>query len=340
MAVRNPRATIRDVAQASGVSISAVSRILNGDPTMRVREETRDAVHNAIAALGYMPNTQAKALRQARVGTLGMIAPEIYSPAFPELVRGAQQAASGCGYSLILAGLGADGENPRLARELLQRNHVDGVLLSTGVMEEAVLAEARALTAPAVLLNRYIDESFPHVIVDDQAGAMQLMAYLTGLGHRRVAYLGALDRSLGSRRLAGFTQALDEAGLALAPEMMIETGYEREDGEQAAAGLLDRPEPPTAIIATNHVVAAGVVIAARERGIAVPGGLSVASFYDTPLAELLTPSLTSVRYPLQTLGDQAVRLLVDLIEDKAPEALGQIIPPDGVIVRHSTGPIG
>lgn len=339
MATRHTRATIRDVARASGVSIGAVSRIVNGDPSLKVRKETRDAVQEAIEALGYVPNAQAKALRQSRVGTLGMIAPEIYSPAFPELVRGAQQEASDRGYSLILAGLGADGENPRLARDLLQRNHVDGVLLSTGLMEETVLAEARALTAPAVLVNRYIDEAFPHVLFDDAAGAMQLVEHLTDLGHRRIAYLGALDRSLGSRRIAGLAAGLERAGLALAPDLLIETGYEREDGERAAAFLLDHPTPPTAIIATNHVVAAGVAMAARARGISIPDGLSIASFYDSPLAELLSPSLTSVRYPLHALGQQAVRMLIDLIEKRTPETVGQIIAPDGVIVRQSTGPL-
>ena len=152
------RATITDVAKAAGISIGAVSRILNADPSISVREETRAAVHRAMAELGYSPNPHARSLRMARTGTIAMILPEIESPAFPMIIQGGQRAAYERGYSMLLGGIGPDGDDPALPARLLQRNRVDGFLVSTGLREPDTLAALRTLEVPSVLLNRFLDE--------------------------------------------------------------------------------------------------------------------------------------------------------------------------------------
>ena len=201
MSVR--RATISDVAKAAGVSIGAVSRILNKDPSINVREETRRAVHRAMTELGYSPNPHARSLRTARTGSLAMILPEIDSPAFAAIIQGAQKAAYERGYSLLVGGVGPDADDPELPARLLQRNRVDGFLVSSGLREAETLDALRNLDAPSVLLNRYLDDEHPHVIMDDEAGVAAVVQYLIELGHRDIGFLGSPSRFLGMRRVAG-----------------------------------------------------------------------------------------------------------------------------------------
>jgi DNA-binding LacI/PurR family transcriptional regulator len=332
------RATISDVAKASGISIGAVSRILNKDPTLAVREETRIAVHRTIAKLGYSPNPHARSLRMARTGSLAMILPEINSPAFTAMIQGAQKAAHERGYSMLLGGIGPDGDDPKLPARLLERNRVDGFLVSSGLRETQSLAALRSLGAPAVLLNRYLDDAQPHVVLDDKGGASALVRHLTDLGHRRIGFLGSPKRFLGTRRVAGYRAALSEVGISFDASLIADAGYTREGGESAMEALLSLRRPPTAVFTTNHLVAAGALVTAERRGITVPKDLSIGSFYDGPVAEILHPSLTAVRFPLEQLGFRATSMLIDLVEGKKVTQTSVILPHEKVVVRASTGP--
>lgn len=330
------RATISDVARAAGVSIGAVSRILNKDPSLAVRDETRVAVHQAMANLGYSPNPHARSLRTARTGTLAMILPEIDSPAFLPIIQGVQKAVHARGYSMLLGGVGPDADDPGLPGRLLLRTRVDGFLVSSGLREGETLAALRSVDAPAVLLNRYLDEKQPHVLLDDEAGAAALVRHLTGLGHRRIGFLGSPERFLGMRRVAGYRTALEEAGIAFDPALISNSGYTREGGERAIQALLSLRRPPTAVFATNNLVAAGALVAAGRRNLNVPTDLSIGSFYDGPVAELLHPSLTAVRFPLEQLGFRAAALLIDLVEGKQVVDTSVVLPHEEVVVRSST----
>lgn len=333
------RATITDVAKAVGISIGAVSRILNKDPSLAVREETRSAVYRTMAELGYSPNPHARSLRMARTGSLAMILPEINSPAFAAMIQGAQKAAHERGYSMLLGGVGPDGDDPGLPARLLQKNRVDGFLVSSGLREAESLAALRSLDAPAVLLNRYLDEDQPHVVLDDEGGVAALVQHLIGLGHRRIGFLGSPKRFLGMRRVAGYRIALEEAAIAFDPALVSDAGYTREGGERAMEALLSLRRPPTAVFATNHLVAAGALVVAGRKGLAVPADLSIGSFYDGPVAELLHPSLTAVRFPLEQLGFQATSMLIDLVEGLEIGETGVVLPHEHVVVRESTGPV-
>lgn len=332
------RVTIADVAKATGVSPGAISRILNNDPTLNVREETKHNVMRAIAELGYSPNPQARGLRLARSGSLAMIVPEINSPAFVAIIQGAQRAARESGYSMLIGGIGEEGEDPDLAARILASNRVDGFLISTGKNEAKQLAAARTLRAPAVLVNRYLDETFPHVVLDDESGVALAVRNLVELGHQRIAFLGSTRRFLGTRRLAGYKRALSECGLPFDKRFVINSGYDRDGGEAAARTVLALKDRPTAIFATNHLVAAGALRAAQEFGLRVPESLSIASFYDGPVAELLTPAVTSVAYPLEQLGYESVQMLIRMIGGETPSTTSVIIQPTGLVVRQSTGP--
>ena len=332
------RATITDVAKAVGISIGAVSRILNKDPSLAVREETRVAVHRTMAELGYSPNPHARGLRMARTGSLAMILPEINSPAFAAMIQGAQKAAHERGYSMLLGGVGPDADDPGLPARLLHKNRVDGFLVSSGVGEIESLAALRSLDAPAVLLNRFLDEGQPHVVLDDEGGVAALVRHLIGLGHRRIGFLGSPARFLGTRRVAGYRIALEEAGITFDAALVGDAGYSREGGERAMEALFALRRPPTAVFATNHLVAAGALIVAGRRGVTVPTDLSIGSFYDGPVAELLHPSLTAVRFPLEQLGFRAASMLIDLVEGREVAETSIVLPHEQVVVRGSTAP--
>ena len=332
------RATITDVAKAAGISIGAVSRILNADPSITVREETRAAVHRAMAELGYSPNPHARSLRLARAGSIAMILPEIESPAFPMIIQGAQRAAHQRGYAMLLGGVGSDGDDPGLPARLLLRNRVDGFLISTGLREEEMLTALKTLEAPSVLLNRFLDDAHPHVVLDDMAGTAAILRHLLQLGHRRIGFLGSSERFLGRRRVAGYQTALQEAGIPFDPALVANCTYDRAGGEGAMNTLLSQPQPPTAVFATNHLVAAGAMAAVGRHGLSIPADLSVASFYDGPVAELLNPPLTAIRFPLEQLGFQATAMLIDLLEGRPVPQAGAILPHDGIVVRGSTAP--
>jgi DNA-binding LacI/PurR family transcriptional regulator len=337
--VAGKRVTIADVAKATGISPGAISRILNNDRTLNVRDETKETVRRAIAELGYVPNPQARGLRLARSGSLAMIVPEINSPAFVAIIQGAQRAAYELGYSMLIGGIGEEGEDPNLAARILSSNRVDGFLISTGKQEARQLAAVQQLGAPAVLVNRYLNEHLPHVILNDEAGVALAIRHLADLGHERIGFLGSTRRFLGTRRLTGFKQGLAERGLRFDKRFVVNCGYDREGGEAGAHTVLTLADRPTAIFATNHLVAAGALRVARQLGLDVPGALSVASFYDGPVADLLTPAVTSVAYPLDRLGYEAVRMLVRLVTGEAPGPTGITIQPTGLVVRQSTGAV-
>ncbi|SFQ33578.1 LacI family DNA-binding transcriptional regulator [Variovorax sp. 770b2] len=330
------RATIADVARASGVSPGAVSRILRNDETIKVRDETKQKVMQAMKDLSYSPNPHARGLRMARSGTIAMIVPEINSPAFLPIIYGAQKAARDRGYLMILGGLGEEGEDPQLASRMLASNHVDGFLISTGRNEAEQLAAARELEVPSVLVNRYLDAQHPHVVLDDLRGAMAVTEYLLSLGHRRIAFVGGLSRFLGGRRVAGYKLALELASIAFDPALAVESGYDRQGGEAALHTLMAAGDPPTAIFATNHLVAAGLLVGAQKRGLRVPQDLSIASFYDGPIAELLNPALTAVAFPLDKLGYESTQMLVDLIEGIELRTRSVTIAHDKIVSRGST----
>ncbi|KQR77016.1 LacI family transcriptional regulator [Burkholderia sp. Leaf177] len=332
------RVTISDVAKATGVSAGAISRILNNDPSLNVREETKTHVREMITKLGYSPNPQARGLRMSRSGTIAMIVPEINSPAFPAIILGAQTAARELSYSMLLGGIGAEGEDPTLAARILERNRVDGFLVSTGFREKEQFAAVKKLSAPVVLVNRYVDDSVPHVILDDEDGVRAMIVYLFNLGHRRIAFLGGTLRFLGSRRLNGYKLALKELGLPFDNSLVIDAGYDREGGEKAASQLLQLRRRPTALFSTNQLVAAGAMHEAHRRGFKVPNDVSVASLYDGAVAELLNPTVTSVSYPLDRLGYEAVSLLVALVNGRSPGEASITIRHEKIIERQSTGP--
>jgi LacI family transcriptional regulator len=327
------RKTIDDVAALAGVSIKTVSRVLNDEPS--VRPDTRRRVQEAMAALNYQPSLPARSLAGRRSSLLGLV----YENPSANYVFAVQSGAiARCRESrLRLFIQSCNGEEERVGEVLamVAQTHVDGLVLTAPLSADAKLIEAlRLRELPFVLIAPAAPvEGVPAVMMDDRAAAREMTEYLVGLGHRRIGFIAGHPGHPSSRlREQGWREAL--AAKALDPEM-VEQGFNTAaSGCEAAHRLLSRPDPPTAIFASNDDMAAGVLLAAHERGVQVPAQLSVAGFDDTELASIVWPTLTTVRQPVYEMAYRATDLLIDRIK-------GGDVPPvtwleHGLKIRGST----
>lgn len=333
---RNGPARLDDVAARAGVAKSTVSRVMSGEATLAIREETRQRILAAAAELGYSPDSRGRALRLKRSYTLGIVVPEIDTPAFGAIIRSTQKAAIARGYSLFISLADKDQPGADLYRRLVEGSRVDGVLVTT-VSDPRFVKELRRRSVEYLLVNREIENEPNSIIVDYVDGTAQAVAHLAGLGHQRFAFVsGPLHQYTGRKRLEGFRSGLAEAGLPFDPACVAECNYGWAESGEAFARLLEQSRNrPTAICAANTIVASGIIAKARSLGLAVPTDLSVVSLLDAPLAVMQVPAITAVQYPLEELGRLAVTRLIDAIEQgtKSPNVR---LPPSGLILRETT----
>lgn len=307
-------ATIHDVADAAGVSIRTVSRVLNR--STKVNAETRQRIDAAIARLGFSPSARARGLATGRSYLIGIIHNGRNALVLDTVQRGVVEGASARGYELVVHptptgddGLVAD------ALDFVRRSRVDGVVVMPPVSGVAGIGAALAgAGVPAVALSSAPVSDFAATLIsNERAAAADVARYLIGLGHRRIALVnGPLAVFSALERRAGFTAALTEAGLSLIGE--AEGDYDFDSGQAAAERLLALDPPPTAIFAANDIMAAAVVKVAAARGVAVPQALSVVGFDGSMLARMITPSLTTVHRPLGEMAQLATRRLLDIVE--------------------------
>lgn len=307
-------ATIHDVAQAAGVSIRTVSRVLN--QSSKVNANTRERIEAAIARLGFAPSARARGLATGRSYLIGIIHNDRNALVLDTVQRGVVDVATARGWEVVIHPTPA-GDDGSIADVLdfMRHSRVDGVVVMPPVSGVAGMGAAlRDAGVPAVALSsRPVDGFAATLIADERAAAQAAAAYLIGLGHRRIALLnGPLAVCSASERRTGFLAGLQAAGLA--PVGEAEGDYAFDSGIAAAERLLALDPHPTAIFAANDIMAAAVVKAASARGMAVPGQLSIIGFDGSMLARMLTPSLTSVYRPLGEMARLATRRLLDLVE--------------------------
>jgi LacI family transcriptional regulator len=327
------RSTIIDVARAAGVSVSTVSRVINGKGDVSERAEA--AVRRAMAEVGFTANPVARSLVGARTRLIGVHARNIGDDYVSSVLRGVARAADEAGYGLLLFGGSAGDENPAAG---LVRTLPDGLLvISPGLDEEP---DRWPDDRPVVFVEPR-SEGVPGVMADNRPGAAAAVRWLIGQGHRRIAIVrGRTELSSSRDRLAGYEDALAEAGIPLDPALVVPGNNDRESGRAAARHLLALPEPPTAIFATNDLEAVGALTAARELAVPVPQGLSVIGFDDAPAAQHTAPALTTVHQPLAEMGRRAVAMLLDWIAGTPP--LDQpdgslVVLPTHLVIRDSAG---
>lgn len=333
----NLRVTIKEVAVRAGVDPSTVSRIINKDPKLSVREDTRQKILTAIRELGYQPNAMARNLRLNVSGAIGMLVPDITNPSFPEMIKGAEHLSSESDMSLILCNTGDIPEMElRMVRFLLNRR-VDGLLLASVHMRDEAIAEVEKSGIPYVLLNRGSRKDASSCVVADNAlGAKMAVQHLFELGHRKIAHIaGHLYTDTGIERMEGYRKALNLADLPLGPGYMIEAGYTEQEGYRAMSKLLLLPDRPTAIFAANDLLAMGAILAMQDQGIRIPDDVSIVGFDDIWVAGRITPPLTTVKVPLHEMGYLAMEVLLRSMKKPLPEKERIVLEPS-LVVRRST----
>lgn len=332
-------ARIVDVAALAGVTPSVVSRLLNGDPSLRIRPETRDRILAAARDMEYVPNHAARALRRSRVGALGLALHDIHNPVYTEILAGAEAEARRAGYVLMLASVESLASDDEMFRRVLHGGAIDGLMMQrdSAKSDAAVMAHAASAGVPVVVLNERVGKSLAGVAVDDRSGAFAATSHLIELGHTRIAHLRAAGRNSRSRdRQAGWEDALRVGGLSADPQLVAAGGPTAESGHAGLSELFARGVDFTAVFAGGMLSAVGAVNAAFAHGQPVPEQLSVVGFHDAPLTNYLRPALTVVRMPIRQLGESAVRLLIERLDGKPPRQEMVSSPAPELVRRESS----
>ncbi|WP_093767205.1 LacI family DNA-binding transcriptional regulator [Streptomyces sp. F-7] len=322
------RPTLEEVAARAGVGRGTVSRVINGSP--RVSEATRAAVEAAVAELGYVPNTAARALAANRTDAIALVVPEpetrfFTEPYFSDMLRGVGAALSDTEMQLLLIFAGSDRERQRLA-EYLAAHRVDGVLLVSVHADDPLPDMLSQLEIPAVISGpRSADETLTSVDSDNYGGARQAVEHLIGRGRRTVAHItGRLDVYGAQRRVDGYRDALRDAGHE-ADELLIERGdFSEEGGRRAMEALLERRPDLDAVFAASDVTAAGARQALREAGRRIPDDVALVGYDDSAIARHMDPPLTSVRQPIEEMGRAMTNLLLAEVADRRPSAAREL----------------
>jgi DNA-binding LacI/PurR family transcriptional regulator len=333
-----PAPRLKDVAQAAGVSVKTVSNVVTG--SVHVAEQTRARVQRAIDALGYHPNVAARRLRTGRSGVLALAFPELPSPYFAELAVEVIAAARRRGCTVLMDDTVGDPRAELRIASGLGDPMIDGVILSPLGLDQNELA-SRDRQIPLVLLG---EADFglvcDHVHIDNVAAARTATAHLVASGYRRIAAIGWQDpspRATAQQRLAGYVQALQEAGLeverALFPPVRA---YFRPDGAAAMRRLLKLPTRPDAVFCFNDLMALGAMRAIHEAGLRVPQDVALVGFDDVEEAEYAIPSLTTIAPDKTEIAEAAVGTLLRRIREGYAEPCRLIQPGHRLVIRESS----
>jgi LacI family transcriptional regulator len=326
--------TIQDVAIRAKVSITTVSRVINNSPH-RVSRVTRERVLKTIEEMDFRPNALAQGLITKRTMTIGVIIPDISNPYYAEIVRGIQDRADDEGYAVILQNTDRKLERIIQCIHLFREKRVDGIIFSGGIIHGyEPLSALREFSQRVVVIGRH-EVDFPAVRVDNIGGAILAIQHLVDLGHQRICFINGPEMSTTSEdRLQGFKNAIAQNGIPFEDSMVKRGNLTPESGYQVARELLGMPGRPTAVFASNDLMAFGAVHAARDLGLSVPGDLAMVGFDNIQLSSYFNPTLTTVEIPMYKLGTAAMKMIVNVASDNTFDRYQWFKPR--LLIRHST----
>ena len=338
------KATSQDVADLAGVSRSAVSLVLNGRGDGNIAAEKQKLIIEAARQLNYTPNPVALSLRTRRSATIGVITDAIATSAFGgKLLQGAANAAAADGYLLLVIDVQSEHARELQAYDTLLNRRVDGFLFAAMSLRPYLPPDLLQVE-PVVLANCFDpDDTVSSFVPDEVGGSRSATQHLIERGHRDIVMLtGTADVIASSLRERGFAEALRAAGLPVSEP--VRAGWEIDKGYRAATHVLTTRTPrPTALVCANDRSAVGVMLAAAQLGLTVPGDLSVVGYDDDEnVAPCLVPALTTVRLPHREMGRRAVRLLLDRVHGTAADAdePRRVALECPLIIRESVAPPG
>ncbi len=327
--------TIREVARLAGVSIATVSRVLNDKPD--VEAATRERILRIMDEQRFVPSVAGAGLAGGRTGLMGVLVPSLTWAIMSPILSGIADVIEQTSHELVLYGHSRKRERNEIIRRIVDAKLIDGL--------DAIYPDAAAFAGDAMDGERWVslhlsqlyERGFPVVVVDDQGahddmpwitpdnqqGALEAVQHLIALGHRRIAHISGPEPYLCScDRLEGYRAALREAHLALDPDLEVAADFTSSGGQAAAMHLFALSSPPTAIFAANDDMAYGVLAAAEQRGLSVPGDVALVGFDDAAPSAHTHPPLTTIRQPFFDVGRQAAKTLLALIEAPSARASG------------------
>lgn len=338
--MKKHQTTIIDLANALNISKSTVSRALTGHPSVSVH--IRQAVLDLAEKMDYQRNMLAISLITRKSSTIGIIVPEITSSFFPQVIVGAQEAASASGYSVIISQSNESYETEVANTKVMLANQVDGIIVSiskeTRNFDHFKIFERKGI--PIVFFNRICDEMIvPKVTVDNYEGAFGAVEHLIETGRTRIAHLaGPTSLSISVGRMNGYLDALKKHNIPIDHELIISYDLSIEKVKIYVKHLLSLPNPPDAIFAINDPTAIEAVQVIKEAGLRIPEDIAVVGFSDDYVSSLMEPSLTTVSQPVRKIGSTAIELLLDQIKREVNDwkAVTKVLKTE-LIIRNSSG---
>jgi LacI family transcriptional regulator len=334
------RATLKDVAEAVGVHVSTVSRALDPKTRHLITPEVADEIRRASELLDYRQNAAAYSLKTNRTRTVGVVLPDITNPIFPPIIRGVEDALAERGYLAIIANSDGDIRREESITARLRSRGVDGLVLASVEREDRAMIRLAEEGLPIVTVNRKLnDPTVSSVVHNELDGMRRILAHLADLGHRDVANIaGPQHLSTGEARFRAFEQHRDALGLTAALGLVaFAQTFNEAEGARCAEALLAGGRPFTAIVCSNDRLAIGAIAALRSCGLNCPEDVSVTGYNDMPMADRLSPALTTIRIEQYRAGYEAAELLLGAME--TPVELrrpSHVVLPVELIVRGST----
>lgn len=332
-------ATIRDVASRAGVSVATVSHVIN--ESRFVAPGTKERVRAAIAALNYSRDGIARSLRRNKTGTVGVIISDITNPFFSDLVRGIESGIQSIDpeLNIILSNTDEDPDKERLYIDMFMERRVDGIILAPAGGNETYLADMVGRRFPLVFVDRVLPPvDADAVLVDNLTAARGVVDHLLSCGHRRIAVLKATLQANSIReRVAGYRQALLQAGVPFDAELVVESVSDIQAAFQAGQRLLRQPKRLDAVFCTNNFMTLGMMRAVNAHGLRCPEDIAIAGFDDFPWADSFHPRLTAVAQPSFAMGEEAVRLLVDRMSKRRVGRGVKLMLETELAIRDSCG---
>ncbi|WP_209121050.1 LacI family DNA-binding transcriptional regulator [Alkalihalobacillus sp. BA299] len=324
---------IKDVANMANVSTATVSRVLSKPHT--VKEETMEKVLKVIKELDYQPNILARQLRRLETKTVIVVVPDISNPFFTKVLRGIEHMAVANGYQVLLGNTSSDVEWQSGYLNILRQKQADGMVFLTAKVNSQLIEEI-ANNYPVVLACEYIEGSnIPTVSIDNISAARKATEYLIQLEHTRIGFIsGPLNSVLGQDRLKGFYQAMAQYDIKVDPVLIQEGDFTYESGLNVMNKLLALNQLPTAVFAANDEMAFGAINAIKSKKLRVPDDISVIGFDDIKFSSIFEPTLTTVAQPAFEIGNIAMELLINLMNNKKVNR-SQYILEDQLVIRSS-----
>ncbi|MCK8061005.1 MULTISPECIES: LacI family DNA-binding transcriptional regulator [unclassified Fusibacter] len=328
--------TIKDVAKKANVSISTVSRVINGSKP--VSEDIKKRVFEVIEELGYSPNPVARNLVMKKSKLIGVMIPDISSTFVGELLNAVEEIAKTYGYDIILCNSYGELKQEIRYFELFKSKQVEGIIFITRKINEIHKDIIKALNLPIVMINRDGSELDVLSVSIDQAKACYDMTnYLVTLGHTDIALIRTGDdhESFGVDQVKGYRNALEENKIEFNPARVFEGYFSLEETYKIVDSLIKEGDKPSAIFAASDEMAVGAINAIVDNGLSVPEDISVAGSYDSRISRIYRPKITTIKHPIYDIGAIAVRLIIKKINGQEPKDK-LIIMPYEIIIRDST----